>query len=60
MGAPAPGAPMLPMPVYRLQMQLLSIVVVLTWPNYDKPNNELSLQQVDNATVIKADGELSI
>ena len=47
-------------------MQVLSVVVVLTtllalvvaWPN-DKPDNELSLQRLDN-TMIKANGELSI
>ena len=46
-------------------MKVLSVVVfttllslVVTWPN-DKPDNELSLQQLDN-TMIKADGELSI
>ena len=46
-------------------MKVLSVVVVfttllalvVTWPN-DNPDNELSLQQLDNA-VIKADGEFS-
>ena len=46
-------------------MKVLSVVVVfttllslvVTW-SYDKPDNELSLQQLDNA-VIKADGELT-
>ena len=47
-------------------MKVLSVVVVFTtllalvvaWPN-DKPDTELSLQQLDNA-IIKAGGELSI
>ena len=47
-------------------MKFLSVVtvfttllaLVVTWPNAGKPNNELSLQQLDNA-MIKADGELS-
>ena len=34
------------------------LALVVTWPNAGKPNNELSLQQLDNA-MIKADGELS-
>ena len=46
-------------------MKIVSVVVVfttllafvVTWPN-DKPDNELSLQQLDNA-MIKADGEFS-
>ena len=48
-------------------MKIVSVAVVLTtllaivvaWPDDNHPNNELSLQQLDNA-MIKADGELNI